>query len=182
MVGPSFVLCALVPPGSIEAEVGRVQAALFSDHGLVSAQAVPPLVPIAFLDPKRRCKGVLSRLNGSVAAGWRARLGDAEWVDGHLFARMQSSGAWTVLRAAAISECGPEASLLFPVAEGFYLGCADAPPEARAGILPRIEPRSFSSSTLVLMELQTGQPGPTWWNELHWEIADERPLRGRRQA
>ena len=46
----TFLLCALIPPGSVEAHVGRVQQTLFSEHGLASAQAVAPLVPIAFLD------------------------------------------------------------------------------------------------------------------------------------
>lgn len=182
MPSESFFLCALLPPGSVEAEVGKVQAELFSEHGLASAQAVPPLVPISFLDPARLKAGFLPRLNAAVPSGWRARLEDSRWVEGHLFARIDSAGAWSALRSCALDQCGIRTGGLLPVAEGFYLGCADAPPEARPGIKPRISPRGFSSATLVLMVLQTGGQGVPWWSELHWEITEERPLRGRKAS
>jgi len=181
MASESFYLCAIVAPGSVEAEVGRVQAALFSDHGLVSAQAVPPMVPVAFLDPGRIPRGLLSRLDQRVQAGWSACLAETAWVEGHLYARVESSGTWSALRAGAMEECGLPGAGLFPAAEGFYLGCADAPADGRASIRPRVEPRRFRTAQLALVALQTLAPGPAWWNELYWEITEERPLRGRRE-
>ena len=181
MSGESYFLCALIAPGSIEAEVGRVQAALFSDHGLASAQAVPPLLPVAFLDPDRVRPGLLSRLNHGVSAGWSARLAGCEWIEGHLYARVQSGGAWTALRAAALQECGLPAGGPFPAAEGFYLGCAEAPPGSRDDMRPKVPPRAFHTAHLALVVLQTLAPGPRWWSNLHWEITEERPFRGRRE-
>jgi hypothetical protein len=181
MPSQSFFLCALIPPGSVEAEVGKVQADLFSEHGLASAEAVPPLVPISFLDPRRLQADLLSRLNAAVASGWSARLKDAGWVEGHLYARIDSAGAWSALRTCALDQGGIQAGGLFPAAEGFYLGCADAPPEARSGIKPLLAPRSFRSGTLVLMVLEAGAQGAQWWSELHWEITEERILRGSKQ-
>jgi len=180
MRGESFLLCALIPPGSVEAEMGRVQSDLFAEHGLASAQAVPPLVPIAFLDPVRLRGGFLSLLNGSAPSGWRVRLEGAEWVEGHLYARIDSAGAWAALRACALAHCGIETGGLFPVAEGFYLGCADAPQAARSGISPSIPPSSFSSGMVALMVLEAPR-GTEWWNQLHWEVTEERPLRGRKE-
>jgi len=181
MAGEHFYLCAIVAPGSVEAEVGRVQAALFSDHGLASAQAVPPMVPVAFLDPGRIRDGLLSRLDQRVRAGWSTCLAEAGWVDGHLYAHVQSNGAWAALRAGAMEECGLHVGGLFPVAEGFYLGCEDAPADDRASICPRLEPLRFRTAQLALVALQTSTPGPGWWSELHWEVREERPLRGRRE-
>jgi len=181
MAGESFNLCALVAPGSIEAEVGRVQESLFSEHGLVSAQSVPPLVPVAFLDPGRMRAGFLSRLDRLVRPGWSACLSESQWVNGHLFARVESGGAWSALRTGALQECGLPGSGLFPAAEGFYLGCAEAPVEARDTLLPRLERRRFRTAALALVVLETMTTGTGWWNELHWEITEERPLRGGRE-
>lgn len=181
MRGQTFLLCAMIPPGSVEAHVGRVQQTLFSEHGLASSQAVPPLVPIAFLDPERLPAEILPLLDRSAPSGWRARLQGAEWVEGHLYARIDSGGAWSALRQAALAQCGMGTAGLFPVAEGFYLGCADAPQAVRAGINPSIPPASFSSASVALIVLRTARGGPAWWSELHWEITEERPLRGRKK-
>ncbi len=190
MSGESYLLCALVPPGSIEAEVGRVQASMFADHGLPSAEAIPPLVPISFLDPVRLTAGLLSRLNDCAPAGWRIGLGDAGWVEGHLYLRVQSGPTWPALRAGALADCGLPAGGLFPVAEGFYLGCSEleraelgfeGTAKGRDDLLPRIEASWFSSGTLALMVLETSAPGARWWSDLHWEITEERPFRGRRE-
>jgi hypothetical protein len=181
MRGQTFLLCALIPPGSVEAHLGRVQEALFSEHGLASSQAVPPLVPITFLDPAELPGGFLQQVDRSAPSGWRARLQGAEWVEGHLYARIDSGGAWSALRHAALARCGMETGGLFPVAEGFYLGCSDAPEAARHGITPSIPPVSFSSATVALIALRPASGGPPWWSELHWEITEERPLRGRKE-
>jgi hypothetical protein len=181
MRGRTFLLCALIPPGSMEAHVGRVQETLFSEHGLASAQAVPPLVPIAFLDPAGLTGAFLQQLDGSAPSGWRARLQEAEWVEGHLYARIDSAGTWSALRHTALARCGARTGGLFPVAEGFYLGCGDVPEAARSGINPRIPPASFSSATVVLIVLDPAPGSPAWWSDLHWEITEERPLRGRKE-
>ena len=181
MRGQSFLLCALIPPGSVEAYVGRVQETVFSEHGLVSAQAVPPLVPIAFLDPERPPGELLPQLDRAAPFGWRARLLGAEWVEGHLYARIDSGGVWPALRQAALAQRGTVTRGLFPVAEGFYLGCGDAPEAMRPEINPSIPAASFSSAVVALIVLHPASGSPAWWSELHWEITEERPLRGRKQ-
>jgi hypothetical protein len=173
------LLCALLPPGSVEAELGRVQDALFSDHGLASASAVPPLVPVAFLGAPEAVSGLLLEMNRSIRAGWRILLQDPAWYSGHLFARVDSAGAWQTLRACALAGGGEEKGGPFPAFEGIYLGCAEAPDSERARISPVIPRRSFSSAALAVLRIEHAGP-PEWWRELHWEIIDQRPLRGRR--
>ena len=77
-----FLLSALIAPGSIESEVGGAQANLFSEHGLASALALPPLIPIAFLDAARVERSLLREMDRSVARGWRMRLVGAGWIGG----------------------------------------------------------------------------------------------------
>ena len=174
------LLAALIAPGSIEAAVGSVQAALFSVHGLASAQALPPLVPVAFLDAAAAVRGLLPDLDRSVAAGWRIRLAGALWAEGHLYAVIESGGAWETLRGRALEMRGPETGCLFPVVEGFYLGCSESLPEDRPGIRPAVPDVSFSSCTIALVRVRTAADGPGWWQNLSWEVLEERPLRGRK--
>ena len=72
-------LVALIPPGSVEAEMGRVQAALFAEHGLASAQALPALIPVAFTpEPPARgisCRAGALRARRLERARRRARVG-----------------------------------------------------------------------------------------------------------
>jgi hypothetical protein len=173
-------LVALFAPGSIESEVGKVQAALFSAHGLASAQALPPLIPIAFLDAGRATRGLLSEMNGSIRPGWRMRLTGALWAEGHLYAGVDSGGAWRSLRTRALEMCGAEKGSLFPAAEGFYLGCGDAAPEEKSLISPAVPGVSFSSCTIALLKVRAAFEGAGWWKELSWEVVEERPLRGRK--
>jgi hypothetical protein len=182
--GGSFTLCALVPPGSVEAEVGRIQEAIFSAHGLTSAVALPPLIPIAFLPAHPRgtvahepARALLDELDGSVSAPWRVTITRAAWVGGFLCLGIDSGGMWDILRARARG--GGEADGPFPAAEGFFLGCGEASAGQRGTIRPPVPALSFTSGSLALVGLETAGGGP-WWGDLFWEIIEERPLRGRR--
>ena len=174
-----FLLAALFAPGSIESEVGKVQAAVFSEHGCASVQALPPLIPIAFLDAAHAEPSMLREMDRSIAPGWRMRLVGTDWIGGHLFGRVDSGGAWPALRECALAACGPGESL-FPAAEGFYLGCGETPDEARLLITPALPELSFGSGTIALVRIFASR-GPEWWRTLSWETCEERPLRGRKQ-
>jgi hypothetical protein len=172
-------LVALIPPGSVEAEMGKVQAALFAEHGLASAQALPPLIPVAFI-PEVPARGFLADLERSVHAGWRARVAGHAWVEGWLFILADTGGLWAGLRARALAAAGGAPRGPFPAAEGFCLGCADAEPERRPRITPTPPELSFSSCALAIMRFES--PRDEWWRELYWETLEEKPLRGRRET
>ncbi|HEY9594725.1 MAG TPA: hypothetical protein VHE79_09625 [Spirochaetia bacterium] len=171
-------LVALIVPGSVEAEIAAVQARIFREHGLTSAVAVPPLVPVAFVGETPR--GLLGDLDAAVSAPWSMRTAVAAWIGGALYARLDTEGAWEAVRAGALERCGHETAALFPVGEGFFLGCGDAPQEERAAIRPSIPALSFSSCSVAVVQLEAPDPA-AWWRELYWEVLEERPLRGRRQ-
>ncbi len=170
-------LVALVPPGSVEAEMGKVQAAIFAETGLASAIALPPLMPVAFASAAPG-RDFLDDLDRSVRAGWSARTAGIVWVGAWLFLAVDTGGLWNGLRERARAGAGAEPSCPFPAAEGFCLGCVDAAPDQRSRIAPAIPQLSFSSCSLAVMRLES--PREEWWRELYWEILEEKPLRGRR--
>ena len=173
------MLAALFAPGSIESEVGRAQDAVFSRYGAASTQAFPPLIPVAFLDPSLADRSLLREMSQAIAPGWRMRLVGSGWIGGHLYALVDSAGAWAELRRSVIARCA-EGRGLFPPAEGFYLGCGEAPAETRALIEAPVPALSFGSATIVLMKIFASE-GPEWWRSISWEVFEERPLRGRKQ-
>ncbi len=200
------LLLAIRAPGSIEAEVGRIQEGIFRAHGFVSAIALEPLVPVAFLaaDPDRALpRGFLESLDRAVQAPCRFAVCPAasvRWRGGALFLDMDTGGAWQSLRRActgsrAAAVGGRSAARragLFPVAEGFFLGCLEAAGTERRSVAREVRqlaagrasraaaPITFSSSTLAVVRITTPARGSRWWREVSCEIEAERPLRGKR--
>ncbi|HVP18965.1 MAG TPA: hypothetical protein VMU36_08195 [Spirochaetia bacterium] len=174
------LLLAMLAPGSAEAEIGRVQQHIFADHGLVSAVALPPLVPVAFLAELERVsrRGLLLELNASVVSPYRIALTGLCWREGWLYFAFHSGGVWESLRAAA----PPATQGLFPAFEGFFLGCGESKPEHREMIRPPLPAIGFTSSSLALIEITTARLDGAWWREVSTETLEEIPLRGRRRT
>jgi hypothetical protein len=109
-------------------------------------------------------------------------------VQGALFAGLDTGGQWEALRAACAADpagASPPRSLLFPVAEGFFLGCVEAGAAARDGIAAGIDAGvpcpQFSSATLALVRIETPSRGTRWWRDVTCSIEAEKPLRGRKR-
>jgi hypothetical protein len=168
-------LLALLAPGSIEAEIGALQQAVFSEHGCVSAIALPPLVPVRFLpvDALPRLPEVPGR---GVPAGFVVRVTGPAWSAGHLFLGLDTGGAWSGLRADSRWSDGPP---LFPCFEGFYLGCPESGPGISDARHLTPTDRRFSPVDIALMSISVPDEGMEWWNEVQWQIEDRRPLRGK---
>jgi hypothetical protein len=175
-------MIALAAPGSVEAALGKVQAGIFSRYGLVSAQALPPLIPVAFLPSDASTRGLLGSLNESVRAPWSIHTTECEWAEEYLYVVIESGGAWAALRARTLEKCGAAPSPLFPIREGFFMGCSEATPDQRDSIRPAVAVVAFSSSDLVVVSIESPLGRGAWWRELYWEIVEQRPLRGRRET
>jgi hypothetical protein len=177
-VARTFRLLALLAPGSIEAEVGALQQAVFAEHGFVSAIALPPIVPVRFVpaDAAARLPQVPGR---EVSAGFAVRTTGPAWSGGHLFLGLDTGGAWQALRKDERWSDGPA---LVPCFEGFFIGCAEASPEARDSIVTPAMDRRFSSIDIALMTMLVPDEGTAWWSDVRWQIEERRPLRGKRSA
>jgi len=181
----SFRLVALIPPGSVQAEVGKLQAAIFGRCGLVSSQALPPLIPIRFIAGAVSPRALLEQLDGAVAAPWRMTTRRLSWARGHLFLEVDSGGTWSTLAEQSRSRSAVEPDALFPPEEGFYLGCGDATPAQRDALLrdaviAEAPSARFSSCAVAVLEIRTTRGREQWWREVYWEMLEQRPLRGRR--
>ncbi len=173
----AHLLLAILAPGSVEAEVGRVQQRIFADHGLVSSIALQPLVPVAFLADQAPRPGLLARLNASVAAPYRIAFAGLCWHEGWLYLALESGGLWSRLRAAAPEETPG----LFPAFEGFFLGAAEAGKGQREQIRPPLPNLGFTSSSLAMIRVKAAD-APAWWRSVSTEVMEEIPLRGKRRT
>jgi hypothetical protein len=180
MAAQSSLLVAIVAPGSVEACIGRVQEGIFAEHGLASAAALPPLIPVAFISGDAP-RGLLSTVARSPSAPWRVRTTRADWEQGWLFLGVSTEGMWATVRASVLSLAAAEPEPLFPAGEGFFAGCGDATPAQRAVIVPPVPQISFSSATLALVAVRSPRGRNDWWREVRWEFLEARPLRGRRK-
>ena len=174
------VLLALVAPGSVEAEIGRLQQSIFRDHGLVSSVALPPLVPVAFLPDAARLRGFLPRLNAIVGAPYCMTLRGLSSSGGWLYLDVDSGGVWAALRDAVLSATSRGDEELFPTREGFFLGGVEASPEQRAQIQLRLPYGKFSSACIAVMRMEIAE-GEAWWRQVTMETLEEAPLRGKRR-
>ena len=188
------LLLALLAPGSVEAAVGAIQEEIFRERGLVSAIALSPIVPLAFIQGESvdaLPRGFLDSLDRAVRAPYRIRTTSALWREGALFLGLETGGVWESLRKAcrargSVPACAAPGRELFPAAEGFFFGCGEArEPDRRAiarGVTGRVDaaPIAFTSSTLAVVRITTPARGSRWWRDVSCGIESERPLRGKR--
>jgi hypothetical protein len=171
----TYRLLALLAPGSIEAEVGTLQQAVFSEHGFVSAIALPPLVPVRFLPPDAPAR-LLQVPGREVPAGFVVRVTGPVWIADHFFLGLDTGGAWLGLRRDDRWTDGPS---IFPCFEGFYLGGSESDPGEHSAVHVPAMDRRFSSIDVALMSITVSDDGSQWWREVRWQIDDRRPLRGK---
>lgn len=163
----THLLVSLTAPGSVIAEIGKLQQEVFRSTGFLSAIAFAPTIPIAFVSGfegldaaalARRCP------RGAVCS-----TAEMEAADGGLYLRVDTQGIWAAVRALVPCVDGP-----FAVHEGFVLGCWEGlgptPPEAD------VPPQRFSSCTLDFVHL-TVSDSAAWWREVYTETVQSRPLR-----
>jgi hypothetical protein len=172
-------LVAVIAPGSVEAALGRVQASLFQEHGLLSAAALPPFLPVAFLGAPPPA-GFCAALARRAPRPWIVHTGPARWVDDWLFLGADTGGLWGALRGAALVSSAAAAAAPFPAAEGFYAGGGELAGRARADVAPTVPALSFAAATIAVVVLRSPLGLHEWWRKVSWEIVEHRPLRGRK--
>jgi hypothetical protein len=171
-------LLALIAPGSVEAEVTRLQNSLFSAHGYASSVAVSPLIPIAFL-AQPMGSAQIQALGRRAPSPYTIAARGFAWEGGTLFLSLDTGGLWENLRGD-IRDTGhvmERGSSIIPVHEGFFLGCGEASPKERDEIEPTAPKLCFSSCTLALISLMAPRAGDGWWREVHTEVLLRKVLR-----
>jgi hypothetical protein len=182
MEAHDFRLVALVPPGSAQAEIGRIQAEVFESTGLASSQALPPLIPVQFIAAGGSERALLEDLDRATRAPWRMSTGELAWVEGHLFLRVDSMGTWSTLRARDRLQDAADPAGLFPVSEGIFLGCGEATTAQRDALRAHPQSTTFSSCAIAVLRIRAPRGHQEWWREVYWDMLEQKPLRGRRQS
>ncbi|MBA7681432.1 hypothetical protein ES703_89770 [subsurface metagenome] len=184
-----YRLCALFPPGSVEKEIAQVQEKLFKSWGLVSALALPPLIPLFFLPPDLPIPDRV-KLKAAADPAFYCSTQNLVTLEGHLFWEVLSSGRLKALKSS-IKQLFPrfnqrEAPRLFPEFEGFFLSSPEIEQGFKEvitciGSLPVIRFPAAALSVLTVDNLCSDRhrrlPGSGWWESIQWEEIIAVPLK-----
>lgn len=174
-------------PTNVQKAVRDLQRALFREQGLVSAVALPVLVPLLCLrTPPGFAPGAFRAAPPPLPAP-RLRVAGLAQAAGGLVCRLLPRTALSEL-ARSCRSCGPRGAVParpapLPRAQGIFLCFLEdaaptpAPPEA-AGLADLVFP-GLALSLLRLRSLEVeGESGcQPWWSALSWEELARVPLR-----
>ncbi len=95
--GRKHLLAAIIPPSNISRQIDLIRERLFSDYCLVSAAALPPLIPLLFLPPGRyTLQGV--QLKEKIGKAFPITAGLYREYQGNLFLAVDSDGGYDSLK------------------------------------------------------------------------------------
>jgi hypothetical protein len=197
-------LLSLRVPSNIEKKVRELKTFLYREGGVVSARALPMMIPLCFVpsavavQKRAALRDALRRALGRQAPLLRG--GSIMEHEGFLFWNLESADELQRLSHRSAEVFGEEPSQLFPVARGFVL-CSlegrlpsDLPPveaperlsfPAKAAVVLRLrlleaEPGSERLEATA-SEIPASETG-AWWRSLFWEELERIPLRKSRRA
>jgi hypothetical protein len=187
-----YALLTLRGPTNIEKKVRELQSSLYRQGGLISARALPVLIPLCFVRPdaipaeQAALRDILRRAVGRDAP--YLNTGPVAESDGFLFWELSPRSELQRLRSSCEEVFAPAAHQppteqpdLFPVARGFFLCALEGQPPDRRPPLPVPESQRFPAKAAFLLlvrplEVDVGER-LQWWKSLYWEKLDEIPLR-----
>lgn len=180
-----FLLWALRLPTNVEREVRGLQQALFREHGLASALALPALAPLLCLrGPPRPCTPA-DLADARIISPGRFRAAGLGEAQDCLLLRLEPQEALRGLAAACRALSPRGAARLrpapLPCALGIFLcfleGAAPIAERPDVRFLARQEFPGLRLSLLHITGLERASP---WWSALAWEELSRLPLRRNR--
>lgn len=164
MASIDLFLLALRPPGNIERALIEVQQRLFRGYALVSALALRPLIPLAFLDSAPPEPHSVRQDSALTSGGWITS-------GGTLFLQVEPASLLRKLAAASGASDATARAAPFPCEPALYL--ASGEPEGTTlaalplelGAAPELR---WVTSWLECMRL-TLQEMPAWWDSVSTE-------------
>jgi hypothetical protein len=205
-----YALLALKGPSNIEKEVLELQRSLYRQGGLVSALALPVMIPLCFVAPcvvpakRSELRDSLRRAVGKEAPYLTSR--SVAESDGFLFWDLDPRRELQRLRrscqkvfAPTIARQGDRQEAqqpdLFPVARGFFLCSLQGRSRDTVPSLEAPEPLLFPAKAVIFLcvhplvveptatkQSASSTDGRPWWKSLFWEKLEEIPLRKTRAA
>ncbi len=163
-----MVLLAFRAPGNIEYRVAQIQSFLFREFSMVSAIALPPLVPLCFAETTEQA-GI--RLPPLCTRHVGTRYGTSSY-----FLEIRSLFLEISPSPACESNHPWEKKGLFPTATGFYLGEVPENQQDIVRLLPEAPKLTWSGGYLTCMELVVQAPLSTWWEYISWKVSSRKKL------
>jgi hypothetical protein len=172
-----YIICLLLP-GNIEKVFYAVQTVLFRDLSLVSARALPPVIPLCRTQTKESGLEQLTALPGALQQ--KTLSGPLLCVNGAVYADLPDHAALS-REQSRYKQTQSDATALFAVHCGIFLGgfFGEIDMTAAPLSLPEALPHSVSIRNAALFALQYDASRKRYWEELSWEIIEEQRLRER---
>lgn len=196
-----YALLALRGPSNVEKKVRELQSSLYRQGGLVSALALPVMIPLCFVAPgavptkPAELRYCLRRAVGRQAPYLSSRA--VAEGDGFLFWNLDPRRELQSLRRNCEKVFAPAATRqpaqkpdIFPVARGFFLCSLEGRSPDSIPSLSVSEPLRFPAKAAFLLhvrplEVEAGrkeqddsaEDSRRLWKSLFWEKLEEIPLR-----
>ena len=173
------VLLVILPPSNIGKSIIEIQNKVFSETGLYSAVCLPPIIPICYLIAGTSIE-TFNALISELKQCWEITGLDFVNYKNSIFLELShlKNGVEVLSKIKAI--CIQEKEAILPTFPGFFI-CAlqnqidTANPDDVIKLIsppPKIKFKSFSLG-LLKVSYNTANP----WNEVYWEITEEKKLR-----
>jgi hypothetical protein len=153
----------------VERELIRIQEALFTAHGLASALALPPVLPIAAITPDTEAER-FTRAIEPHRTGFRIGVGALVIREGTVFAAAEldvdGRDRLAAIASAFADDDAPD--LPFSVFRGFRI--ADILDTEAVPALPAQAAPGFSSFYYGLLVVEYLPIEGPWWERVSWQI------------
>ena len=169
------VLSAITLPSNISTEVSHLQHVLYSKYCMVSALALPPLIPLSF-HPHSFSEKDFTHVVENITHGFRVTLGRLCYEKNALFISVNTKGKWKALRRKFSSTATDEFCTILPIFEGIFLALNEKKRHDYG--LPMcnlIRLKGFHSPSLALLEIEGACQ--KWWSEVFWTVCLEKKMR-----
>ncbi len=171
------VLLIILPPGNIGKSIIEVQNKAFCKAGLFSAVSLPPFIPISYL-PVENCKDVFNSVISDFEYSWEISTADFINYKDSIFLKVNHAKKGQEI-LSKITDSQNKDTIL-PVYPGFFI-CSlknqinTSNPEDSIQLINPPPELKFKSFSLGLLKVSYNNANP--WNEVYWEIVEEKKLR-----
>ncbi len=173
----SYLLCLLLP-GNIEKKFYPLQTALFRISGLLSARALPPLIPICWLQTEKtgveELRDLPDFLKQKTGSDRILQINGAVYADLPEHAELGRVQVRLKRKFSAVPA-------LFPMHAGVFLAGFSGETGSPAGSirLPESVSLPVAVRTAALLALEYERSLSRYWENISWEIVEEKQLKER---
>ena len=171
------VLLVILPPSNIGKSIIEIQNKVFSETGLYSAVCLPPIIPICYLLAGMSIE-TFNTLISELKQCWEISTLDFINYKNSIFLKVnQANKGQEILSEITDSQ---NKDTILPVYPGFFI-CSlknqinTANPEDSIQLINPPPELKFKSFSLGLLKVSYNTANP--WNEVYWEIVEEKKLR-----